>query len=182
MRIVNLDYNKSSKFLYLFSMSNRKSVKDIATDRKNDANYIWIVKQPMTEDETEKPIGFLSYIVYPISNNRAFIYIVKIHVLEEYRREGAILFDEVRVSEILFKEIEKKEDEQKKLSIDVITLVSANETLDLYYTNLGFKNLPIGEVSMQYSKVINTNDPIKYRIKESSKITINDSEKLIFGV
>jgi len=183
MDIQHLNYTESSRYLYEFSVSEKSSVKEIATDRKNEAKYIWIVNKADIATEMDKGIGFLSYSIYPIpESDKAFIYIVKIHTLKEYRGETPITINGKRVREILFEEIEMIEDVHKKLDIDIITLVSANEKLDIFYQDLGFNDLPEGSVIEKYSQLIMTNDPIMYRIKQTSNLELSDEEKTIFGV
>ena len=152
----NLNYKESKKSLYLFQVLAKKSTIDLYTDRKNESEYIWLM-------EDEKQIGFLSYSINEIpDSDRAFIYIVKIYILKEYRGNN--------LSSILFNEIEKIEDIKKKLNINVITLVSANKTLeDKLYKKIGFKELEDIRVIEQYSKIIRTQDPIMYRLKQVPK-------------
>ena len=165
----NLSYKDSSKTIHSFHLSAKRSYFDLYTDRKKESEYIWLM-------EDEKEIGFLSYSINEIpDSDRAFIYIAKIYILEEYRGDD--------LSSILFEEIEKIEDTQKKLNIDVITLIPANKELEeKLYKKIGFKDLDNIGVLTLYSGIIRTQDPIMYRIKQKAKEEIEEEETALFGV
>ena len=139
--------------LHSFHVLAQKSYIDLYTDRKNESEYIWLM-------EDDKEIGFLSYSINEIpDSNKAFIYITKVYILEKYRGK--------HLSLMLFNEIEKIEDTKKKLDINVVTLVSANKKLEeKLYKKIGFKELVDTEVREIYSKILRTQDPIMYRIKQ----------------
>lgn len=183
MDVTHLTYKESGRLLHEFSVSERSNVREVATEWKNHANYIWIIKKALSENEIDTGIGFLSYNIYPIADSiKSFIYIVKIHVLKDYRGDTPTLIDGKRASQILFDEVEKIEDEYSKSDIDIITLISANEELDKFYKDLGFKDLPEGKVTEEYSRKISTADPIMYRIKQKSELKLSDGEEVLFGV
>jgi len=88
-------------------------------------------------------------------NKIDFIYIVKIYVLKYYRGKNPALIEEEKVSEILFRQIDRKE-------INILTLESSCEKLDNYYEKLGFEyNRDISEM---FSPIVGTNEKIIIKI------------------
>ena len=84
-------------------------------------------------------------------NQIDFIYIVKIYVLKDYRKKTPILIEEERVSEILFRQINRK-------NINILTLESTCSGLDDYYERLGFKYNE--DVNDLFASIIGTNEKI----------------------
>ena len=82
---------------------------------------------------------------------RKLSYIVKIYVLEDYRGEIPILIEDERVSEILFRQINRK-------GVNILTLESACDKLDNYYESLGFKYNE--DISNIFSSIIGTKEKI----------------------
>ena len=110
-----------------------------------NAKYIWVI------NGVDNPLGFLSYKILFDSIIKEYIYIVKIYVLSQYRGQTPILIEEERVSEILFRQIERQ-------GINILTLESACEELDDYYESLGFRN--IQEVNNGFSQITGTHAKI----------------------
>lgn len=171
--IQELDYNNSRKYLEYIekvSLSKCTCLEEIskflfdweeATDKTSQ--YIWV------QNDIESPLGFLSYKIYPIPNSKEFLYIVKIYVLSEYRGENPILIDDERVSQLLFREIERK-------GINIFTLESANSKLDIYYKKLGFiENVEINRI---LSPIIGKNRKIMARINNKDEL-LSHTEKIL---
>lgn len=143
--IQDLDFSNSRFFLNKFQASENSYGMDWYDCEDENAKYIWAI------EGIDNPLGFLSYKILFDPNITEYIYIVKIYVLSQYRGQTPILIEEERVSEILFRQIEKKE-------IDILTLESACEELDDYYESLGFRNMQ--EVSDIFSQIIGTHAKI----------------------
>lgn len=163
-----LSYKESSKFMYLLHSNAKDSYSNLYTDRKNDATYIWLL-------DGENIIGFLSYVINEIlDSTKAFIYIVKVYILERFRANN--------FSHILFNKIEEIEDEKRNLNINILTLVAANQGLeDNLYKKIGFKELENQELLELYSNIIRTQDPIMYKLKQQPKVEMTEEEKQLFG-
>lgn len=145
IEIKNLDFFNSKLFLKKFQALEMSYGMDWYDCEDESAKYIWIV------EDIENPLGFLSYKILPHPNQTDFIYIVKIYVLNEYRGKDPVLVEEERVSEILFRQIERQE-------INILTLESACEELDTHYEKLGFKY--IKDVSGIFSSILGTSEKI----------------------
>lgn len=143
--IQNLDFSNSKFLLDRFQSLEKSYGMDWYDFDDENAKYIWIV------EDIEIPLGFLSYKILPHPNKIDFIYIVKIFVLRDYRGETPKLIEEERVSEILFRQIERQ-------GINILTLESACEELDDYYESLGFRN--IQEVNNGFSQITGTHAKI----------------------
>jgi hypothetical protein len=128
INIQNLDFHNSRFLLSKFQALEKSYGMDWYDCEDENAKYIWII------EDIDNPLGFLSYKILPHPNQTDFIYIVKIYVLKDYRGENPRLIEEERVSEILFRRIEREE-------INILTLESACEKLDKYYESLGFINI-----------------------------------------
>ncbi len=154
--------------MYLLHNDAKDSYINLYTDRKNDATYIWLL-------DGEDIIGFLSYVINEIMDStKAFIYIVKVFILERFRGQ--------KLSHILFNKIEEIEDEKRNLNINVLTLVAANQGLEeSLYKKIGFKELENQEILELYSKIIRTQDPIMYKLKQQPKVEMTEEEKQLFG-
>lgn len=148
IEIQNLDFLNSRNLLSKFQSLENSYYADWYNCEDENANYIWLVKS------IEDPLGFLSYKVLPHPNQTDFIYIVKIYVLNDYRGENPILIEEEKVSEILFRQIDRK-------GINILTLESSCKKLDNYYENLGFKYNK--DVSEMFSSVVGTSEKIMVR-------------------
>lgn len=144
--IQNLDFSNSRFFLNKFLESENAyfSTEWYDCEDKN-AKYIWAI------EGIDNPLGFLSYKILPHPNQIDFIYIVKIYVLSDYRGENPILIEEERVSEILFRQLERQ-------GISILTLESACEELDTHYEKFGFKYNK--DVSGVFSSIIGTSEKI----------------------
>jgi len=172
--IKELSYQESQKFISAFDTL-EESLYISHTDRNFSdwvdveevrARYIWLV------EDMEKPLGFLSYRVLILPNKIDFIYIVKIYVLKSHREENPILVEEERVSEILFREIDRR-------NVNILTLESACKKLDRYYESLGFEYNK--EISDIFAQEIKTTEQIMYRKKKDIEINLSDEEKKMFG-
>lgn len=124
--IQELNFIDSKRYLDTFYFKEKPSCSDWYEAEESNAQYIWKFAN------IDIPIGFLSYKVYQLPNTKEFLYIVKIFVLKEYRGESPILIENERVSQILFREIERK-------GINILTLESADIKLDGYYKKLDYK-------------------------------------------
>ena len=166
--IKELSYEESRGLISIFESLEEPVL--LSTDcvdvEESRAKYIWLI------EDMKKPLGFLSYRLFILPNKIAFIYIVKIYVLGAYRGTSPILFEDRRVSEILFNEIDKR-------NVNILTLESACENLDRYYEGLGFKYNK--EISDIFAKVIRTTEQIRYRKKKDIAIELSDEEKRMFG-
>ena len=127
--IKELSYEESKEYLYKFQIKEKSYGTDWYDCEDENATYIWLIE---IENINEKPLGFLSYKKMILPIKVGFIYIVKIYTLYTHRGEKPTLFNGNRVSEILFNEIDRK-------GINILTLESACEKLDIYYKSLGFK-------------------------------------------
>jgi len=165
--IKELSYKESREYLYKFQREENSYGTDWYDCEDESATYIWLI---LIEDRSDKPLGFLSYKKMILPNKVDFVYIVKIYVLHTYGGEYATLFNGNRVSKILFDEIDKK-------GVNILTLESACEQLDIYYKSLGFKYNK--EISDEFSRVIGTREEIMYRIKNDVELT--NEEKNMFG-
>lgn len=147
--IQNLDFSNSRSFLKRFQILENSFGMDWYDCEDENAKYIWII------ENIENPLGFLSYKILPHPNQIDFIYIVKIYVLEDYRGENPRLIEEERVSEILFRQIDRQ-------GINILTLESACERLDTHYEKLGFKYNK--DVSGVFSSIIGTAQKVLVRM------------------
>ncbi|WP_419777761.1 GNAT family N-acetyltransferase [Malaciobacter marinus] len=145
IKVKNLDYVNSISLLNKFQILEESYYSDWYDCDDENAEYIWAI------DGIDNPLGFLSYKILFDSNINEYIYIVKIYVLSQYRGQTPILIEGERVSEILFRQIEKKE-------INILTLESACDKLDDYYESLGFRN--IQEISNGFSQIKGTHAKI----------------------
>lgn len=145
IEVKNLDYFNSIAFLNKFQILEESYSADWYDCEDENAEYIWIV------EDIENPLGFLSYKILPHPNTIDFIYIVKIYVLKDYRGRTPILIEEEKVSEILFRQIDRK-------GINILTLESSCEKLDEYYENLGFEYNK--DLSEMFSSIIVTTERI----------------------
>jgi len=134
---------------------------------EESAKYIWLI------ENIENPLGFLSYKVLVLPNQIDFIYIVKIYILKSHRGQNPTRIEEERVSEILFRQIDRKD-------VNILTLESACEELDVYYQSLGFKYNE--EMSEIFAKVIGTREQIMYRARQDKNKDIPDELNGLFGV
>ena len=141
INIQNLDFSNSKPLLDRFQILEKSYGMDWFDCEDENAKYIWVV------EDIENPLGFLSYKILPHPNQIDFIYIVKIYVLEDYRGKNPRLIEEERVSEILFRQIDRQ-------GINILTLESACERLDTHYEKLGFKYNK--DVSGIFSSIIGT--------------------------
>jgi len=164
IEVKELSFMESKPFLNTFYIEEKPTFSDWYEAEDETAEYIWII-----EDFT-KPRGFLSYKVFVLPNSEDFLYIVKIYALNGYKGREAILFNEERVSEILFRQIVIK-------GINILTLESADEKLDAYYKKLGFEYN--AEKSRIFSSVIDGKSR-DIMIREVKR-TISDTEKHLFG-
>ncbi|MGJ0330077.1 GNAT family N-acetyltransferase [Aliarcobacter cryaerophilus] len=147
--IQNLDFHNSRFLLNKFQVLEKSFGMDWYDCEDENAKYIWIV------EDIENPLGFLSYKIMPHPNKIDFIYIVKIYVLKDYRAENPKLIEEERVSEILFRQIERQ-------GINILTLESACAKLDTHYEKLGFTYNK--DLSGIFSSIIGTSEKIMVRI------------------
>lgn len=143
--IQNLDFHDSKFLLNKFQGLEKSFGMDWYDCEDENAKYIWVIKG------VDNPLGFLSYKILFDSSIKEYIYIVKIYVLSQYRGKTPILIEEERVSEILFRQIERQ-------GINILTLESACEELDDYYESLGFRN--IQEVNIGVSQITGTHAKI----------------------
>ncbi len=166
--IQELSFTESQEFISVFEFLEKPSFNgmDWVDVEDENATYIWLL------EDIKKPLGFLSYKIILMPNQIDFIYIVKIYVLKTHRSKKPILIDGKRASMILFEQIYKKD-------INILTLESADEKLDIYYQKLGFKyNV---ELSKELSKVIDTrNREIMYKIDKREEIELSEVEKKFF--
>ena len=143
--IQNLDFSNSRSFLKRFQILENSFGMDWYDCEDENAKYIWVI------NGVDNPLGFLSYKILFDSIIKEYIYIVKIYVLSQYRGQTPILIEEERVSEILFRQIERQ-------GINILTLESACERLDTHYEKLGFKyNKDVSEI---FSSIIGTSEKI----------------------
>lgn len=167
--IKELSYDESRELILTFEFLEQPS--PLSTDwvdvEEDKAKYIWLI------ENIEKPLGFLSYKKLILPNQVDFIYIVKIYVLKSHRGSNPILVEEERVSEILFREIDKR-------NVNILTLESACEELDRYYESLGFEYNK--EISDIFAKEIETTEQIMYRKKKDIEIELSDEEKKMFSI
>lgn len=143
--IQNLDFLNSREFLNKFQLLEKSYGANWYDCEDEGAKYIWIL------EGIDNPLGFLSYKILPHPNQIDFIYIVKIYVLSNYSGENPILIEEERVSEILFRQLERE-------GINILTLESACEKLDTHYEKFGFKYNK--DVSGIFSSIIGTSEKI----------------------
>jgi hypothetical protein len=143
--IQNLDFHDSRFLLNKFQGLEKSFGMDWYDCEDENAKYIWVI------NGVDNPLGFLSYKILFDSIIKEYIYIVKIYVLSQYRGQTPILIEEERVSEILFRQIERQ-------GINILTLESACEELDDYYESLGFRN--IQEVNNGFSQITGTHAKI----------------------
>ncbi len=143
--IQNLDFHNSRFLLNKFQGLEKSFGMDWYDCEDENAKYIWVI------NGVDNPLGFLSYKILFDSIIKEYIYIVKIYVLSQYRGQTPILIEEERVSEILFRQIERQ-------GINILTLESACEELDDYYESLGFRN--IQEVNNGFSQITGTHAKI----------------------
>ena len=143
--IKNLDFLNSRNLLSKFQSLENSYYSDWYDCEDENAKYIWLIK------DIENPLGFLSYKILPHLNQIDFIYIVKIYVLNDYRGTNPTLIEEERVSEILFRQIYRQ-------GINILTLESACDELDVYYETLGFRYDK--DVSEMFSHIVGTHEKI----------------------
>ncbi len=169
MELQELSYDKSRELISIFESLEEPSV--LSTDwvdvHEPRASYIWLL------EGINQPLGFLSYRVLILPNRIDFVYIVKIYALKTHRGRNPTLVEEERVSEILFREIDKK-------NVNILTLESACENLDRYYEELGFEYNK--EISEAFAHEIGTSEQIRYRKKEASNREVSDEMKELFGI
>ena len=147
--IQNLDFFNSKFLLNKFQALENSYGMDWYDCEDENTEYIWIL------EGIDNPLGFLSYKILSHPNQIDFIYIVKIYVLEDYRGKNPRLIEEERVSEILFRQIDRQ-------GINILTLESACERLDTHYEKLGFKyNKDVSEI---FSSIIGTTQKILVRM------------------
>ena len=147
--IQNLDFFNSKFLLNKFQALENSYGMDWYDCEDENTEYIWIL------EGIDNPLGFLSYKILSHPNQIDFIYVVKIYVLEDYRGEDPRLIEEERVSEILFRQIDRQ-------GINILTLESACERLDTHYEKLGFKyNKDVSEI---FSSIIGTTQKILVRM------------------
>ena len=164
IEIKELTYKQSKQLLYKFQKLEKSYGTDWYDCEEKDAKYIWLIKN------IEHPLGFLSYKILVHPNQIDFIYIVKIYVLENYRDKNPQLIKEERVFNILFRQIHRK-------GVNILTLESACEKLDIHYESFGFENNK--EMSDFFAPIIGTNEQIMTKfIKEPELSAI---EKELFG-
>lgn len=170
--IRELSYQNSRKYIQYFESLEKPSPLSMDWVDVDDSNatYIWWLE---IESGIEKPLGFLSYKVLILPNKIDFIYIVKIYVLKSHRGENPTLVEDERVSEILFRQIDRK-------GVNILTLESACEELDVYYKSLGFEYNE--EISQVFAKEIGTIEQIMYRRKEVISDNIPDEVKDLFSL
>ncbi len=147
--IQNLDFFNSKFLLNKFQALENSYGMDWYDCEDENTEYIWIL------EGIDNPLGFLSYKILSHPNQIDFIYVVKIYVLEDYRGEDPRLIEEERVSEILFRQIDRQ-------GINILTLESACERLDTHYEKLGFKYNK--DVSGIFSSIIGTTQKILVRM------------------
>ena len=147
--IQNLDFHNSRFLLNKFQVLEKSFSMDWYDCEDENTEYIWIL------EGIDNPLGFLSYKILSHPNQIDFIYVVKIYVLEDYRGEDPRLIEEERVSEILFRQIDRQ-------GINILTLESACERLDTHYEKLGFKYNK--DVSGIFSSIIGTTQKILVRM------------------
>jgi hypothetical protein len=145
VKIKELVFEDSKQFLDKFQKLENSYGTDWYDCEDKEAKYIWLIK------DIENPLGFLSYKILLHPNQKDFIYIVKIYVLEDYRGKIPILIEDERVSEILFRQINRK-------GVNILTLESACDKLDNYYKSLGFKYNE--DISNVFSSAIGTKEKI----------------------
>ena len=163
IEIKELNFENSEQLLYKFQRLEKSYEVDWYDCEEEDANYIWVI------ENIENPLGFLSYKILLHPNQIDFIYIVKIYVLENYRGRNPQLIENERVSEILFRQIDRK-------GVNILTLESI-EILEIYYKRLGFKKNQ--EMSTFFAPIIGDNRKIMTKfIKEPE---LSDIEKGLFG-
>ena len=147
--IQNLDFFNSKFLLNKFQALENSYGMDWYDCEDENTEYIWIL------EGIDNPLGFLSYKILSHPNQIDFIYVVKIYVLEDYRGKNPRLIEEERVSEILFRQIDRQ-------GINILTLESACERLDTHYEKLGFKyNKDVSEI---FSSIIGTTQKILVRM------------------
>jgi hypothetical protein len=154
VKIKELVFEDSKQFLDKFQKLENSYGTDWYDCEDKEAKYIWLIK------DIENPLGFLSYKILLHPNQKDFIYIVKIYVLEDYRGKIPILIEDERVSEILFRQINRK-------GVNILTLESACDKLDNYYKSLGFKYNE--DISNVFSSAIGTKE--KIMVKQLFRIT-----------
>lgn len=165
--IKELSFVQSAELLTKFQLLENSFGSDWYDCEKEEATYIWLMK------DIKNPLGFLSYRVLILPNKIDFIYIVKIYVLEIHRGTNPSLIEGERVSEILFRQIDRK-------GVNILTLESACKELDIYYESLGFKYNK--EISEEFAKIIGTGEEIMYRKKEDINMEVSDEMKELFGM
>ena len=119
VEVKELSFIESKKYLHLFQKLENSYGADWYDAEDEGSRYIWLI------EDINKPLGFLSYKVLVLPNRIDFVYIVKIYVLKSHRGNNPILFEDERVSKILFRQIDKK-------GVDILTLEYACENLDFY--------------------------------------------------
>ena len=164
IEIKELNFKNSEQLLDRFQRLENSYGADWYDCEEERAKYIWLI------EDIENPLGFLSYKVLLHPNKIDFIYIVKIYVLKNYRGKNPKLIEEERVPEILFRQIDKK-------GVNILTLESACEKLDIHYERFGFEYNE--EMSDFFAPIIGTNEQIMTKfIKEPE---LSDIEKGLFG-
>ena len=143
--IKEFDYQSSKHLLKRFQIIEKSYGANWFNCEDENSQYIWII------ENTDNPLGFLSFKILIHPNQKDFIYIVKIYVQRQYRGENPLLVNKERVSQILFRQIESK-------GVNILTLESADEKLDAYYEQQGFKYNE--DISNFFAPVIGTNDKV----------------------
>jgi len=141
-------FGDSRKFLTKFQLVEKSFGSDWYDAEDENATYIWII------ENMDNPIGFLSYKLFILPDQKDFVYIVKIYVLKAYRGTTPILIEGERVSETLLREMERK-------GFDILTLESACDALDQRYRELGFEY--VEDLSRIFGRVLGTSEKIYYK-------------------
>lgn len=148
LSVIERDYRRSQVLLKEFQIT--EQVFGCEWDDAEDyaANYIWVVDIV----ESERPIGFLAYKLLYLKQEKAFTYILKLFVLNEYRGEDPVLMDGERVSKVLFNTVVRK-------GYEIVTLEPSCERLEEHYQDeFGFKY--VETISKIFADAI---DAVKYR-------------------
>jgi|GEM_PF-3873292 len=146
-------------------------------DSDNANFYLWLVD---TTDKIEIPIGFIGYNFFALANGEEFIYIVKFFISREYRTydnpNDIKLIEEEKASSLLFREIISKRK-------NIITLTSANEKLDTYYSKeYGF--VYDEEICEKLASIVGENAEGFLYLElgiEKRDLQIEDAPKNLFG-
>jgi hypothetical protein len=148
--IKELSRKDSEEYLDLFeALEYKNSYPSCDAYDNRDANfYIWLIDISNTN---ELPIGFIGYNIFVLSKKEEFIYIVKFYVFGAYKKymnpDGeATLINGEKASNLLFERVKLKDK-------NIITLTSASESLDEYYSiEYGFEFND--EISEKFAEII----------------------------